>query len=178
MKRLTLLLALLSACSPDASSGPADAPKPDTEAPAPPPRPSVPVIAFDAPSGWIKEEPANNMRKAQYQVPDRKKEAKDAAFTLSTTRGWTQDDFDRWSAQMGGATPKVERFEGKCKVTLVDLTGTYRSDIDPTPIENARMLIGIVDTADRPWFFKLVGPTETVSGWYDDFLAMVKAAHP
>jgi len=185
MKNLALALLFLAACSPDAGptaskTEPAPAPSPD---PAPqPPRPAVKLIDFSAPSGWEKQDPTNNMRKAQYLVHDRQKQAKDALFVLSTTRAWgpdsMQENLDRWSAQLGGATPKVETFVGQCKVTLVDLTGDYRSDFDPEPIPGARMFVAVVETPDAPWFFKLVGPQETVGGWREEFVTMVKAAHP
>ena len=183
MKHLSLALLLLAACSPDPgpSSGKNEAaPTPD---PAPAtPRPAVKIITFAAPAGWIQEEPTNNMRKAQYRVPDKQKQAKDALFVLSTTRAWgpesMQENLDRWSSQMGGAAPKVETFVGACKVTVVDLTGDYRSDFEPEPVMGARMLVAVVETSEQPWFFKVVGPQETVGGWRDDFVTMLKAAKP
>ncbi len=182
MRNLTIALALLASCSPD--PGPA-APKTDPAAEAPKadaPRPAAKIIAFDAPSGWVKEEPTNNMRKAQYRVPDKQKQAKDAVFTLSTTRTWgpdsLQENLARWSSQMSGGEPKVETLQGKCKTTLVDLFGDYHSDFDPEPVPHARMLVAVVEVEEQPWFFKVVGPLETVSGWRDEFAAMVKAAHP
>lgn len=182
MKHLTALLLLLASCSPDAGPTASKTDPAATPDPMPAPRPAGKIIAFTAPSGWILEEPTNNMRKAQYRVPDRQKQAKDALFVLSTTRAWGpesfQENLDRWSGQMGGASPKVETFVGQCKTTLVDLTGDYRSDFDPEPVPNARMFVAVVETAEAPWFFKLVGPQETVGGWRDEFVAMLKAAHP
>jgi len=178
MKKLTLALALLASCSPDS---PATPPTPPDEGPRPPAAAGK-VIPFAAPSGWIKEEPTNNMRKAQYGVPDKEKQAKPGVFTLSTTRIWGAESFNenlqRWSAQMGGAQAKVETVPGKCKVTLVDITGDYRSDFEPDPVPKARMLLAVVETESAPWFFKVVGPAETVTGWRDEFVAMVKAAGP
>jgi hypothetical protein len=186
MRNLPILLALLASCAPD--SGPSGT-KPEARgsAPAEPaaspaPRPAGKILSFDAPSGWAKEEPSNNMRKAQYRVPDKEKQAKDAVFTLSTTRSWgpdsLQENVARWASQMGGAEPKVESIQGKCKVSLVDLSGDYRSDFEPEPIEHARMLVAVVETEEAPWFFKLVGPVETVGGWREEFVAMLKSAHP
>lgn len=182
MKQLAFALLLLASCSPDPGPSGKTDPAPTTDPAPATPRPAVKLIGFTAPAGWIQEEPTNNMRKAQYRVPDKQKQAKDALFVLSTTRTWSpesfQENLDRWSAQMGGAAPKVETFVGQCKTTLVDLTGDYRSDFDPEPVTGARMLVAIVETPDAPWFFKMVGPQETVGGWRDDFVAMLKAAHP
>jgi hypothetical protein len=80
-----------------------------------------------------------------------------------------------WSSNMGGAEAKVETLQGKCKVTLADFTGNYNSGF-AKPVEHARMLGAIVEASDGPWYFKLVGPLETVSGWRDEFVAMVKSA--
>ena len=182
MRNLTLALALLASCSPDSApstpkSDPAvEAPKVDA------PRAAGKIIGFDAPAGWVKEEPTNNMRKAQYRVSDKQKQAKDAVFTLSTTRTWgpdsLQENLARWSSQMGGAEPKVETIASKYKTTLVDLTGDYRSDFEPEPVPHARMLVAVVEIDEQPWFFKLVGPLETVGDWRDDFAAMLKTVHP
>ncbi len=181
MKNFAFALLLLASCSPDSPSNAPTPPKPQGET-APAAAPKSKVIAFAAPSGWIQEEPTNNMRKAQYSVPDKQKPAKPAVFTLSTTRLWGpesfQENLERWSAQMGGAKGKVESFVGKCKVTMVDLAGDYRSDFEPEPVPNARMLLAVVEADPSPWFFKVVGPVESVSGWRDEFVAMVKAAGP
>ena len=183
MKNLTIALALLASCSPDsAPSSPKQDPKDSAPADPPVARPASKIIAFDAPTGWVKEEPTNNMRKAQYRVPDKQKQAKDAVFTLSTTRTWgpesLQENIARWSSQMSSAEPKVESFQGKCKVSLVDLSGDYHSDFDPEPIPHARMLVAVLETEEAPWFFKVVGPLETVGGWREEFVTMLKAAHP
>ena len=38
------------------------------------------------------------------------------------------------------------------------------------------MLGAIVEASDGPWFFKLVGPADTVGDWKDEYVAMLKAA--
>jgi hypothetical protein len=173
MKKLTILLALLASCSPDSSSESA-APKPET-----PPAPAAKdLITYVAPSAWIKEEPENRLRLAQYRVPDKQKQAADAECTLSHFANRSVDvdgTVSMWSTNMGGAEAKVRTIEGKCKVTIADYSGNYNSGFGK-PFENARMLGAIVEASDGPWYFKLVGPIETVSGWHDEFVAMVKGA--
>ena len=139
------------------------------------------IIKFEAPKEWTKEKPSSNMRKAQYKVPDKEKKAKDAELTLSffgKGAGGLEANLKRWSAQMGGAEGKPEVIEGKCKVTLVDLKGTYSPGFGGDAIEDARMLGAVVETEAGPWFFKLVGPAATVGGWKDEMVALLKAAQP
>ncbi len=190
MKQTLLLLLCLGACSPDAPAPKPPAPPTDVAAAkAPeaaetklPPSFTGKAIPFTAPAGWTSEEPSNRLRVAQYKVPDKAKKAADAEFVLSTTRLWNEDmrqeNIARWGRQMGVDAPKAELLQGKFKITLVDLSGTYKSDFEPEPIEQARMLVAAVETGEAPWFFKLIGPAETVSGWRDEFVAMLKAAGP
>ena len=139
------------------------------------------IIKFEAPKEWTKETPSSKMRKAQYKVPDKEKKGKDAELTLAffgQGAGGTKDNLERWYKQMGLTEGKPEEIEGKCKVTLVDLKGTYTPGFGGAAIENARMLGAIVQTADGPWFFKLVGPADTVGGWRDDYIKLLKGAQP
>ncbi len=134
------------------------------------------IIKFEAPKEWTKETPSSTMRKAQYKVPDKEKKAKDAELTLSffgKGAGGIEANLKRWSAQMGGAEAKPEAIEGKVKVTLVDLKGTYTPGFNGDPIENARMLGAIAESADGLWFFKLVGPADTVGDWKEEYVKML-----
>lgn len=178
MKRiLPLLLLLLAACSPKVPTA-VPVVRPSSPAPAPPP--ASPALDFRAPEGWLKETPSNNMRKAQYRIADKEKAAADAELALfhfGRNPTGIQANIDRWAGQMGGADAKPEAIEGACKVTLVDLAGTYRSDGDVT-LPEARMLAAVVETDAGPWYFKMVGPAATVGDWREEFVAMVRAARP
>ena len=48
--------------------------------------------------------------------------------------------------------------QGKCKIHLVDLKGTYTGDNDKGAQENQRLLAAVVENVDGPWYFKLVAP--------------------
>lgn len=180
MKRIACILVLLASCN-GSSTPPVPTPPPADPDPAPVPaaRPPVALISFAAPTGWVKEEPASNMRKAQYRVPDKSKNEKDAemvVFYFGANFGNLNANIRRWGDQMGADEPKPQVLEGKCKVTLVDLSGTYSGDSQAGSIENARMLAAVVEAPDGPWYFKFVGPAGTVGGWSDEFVAMVKGA--
>ncbi len=180
MRKTLFLLAFVAGCAPDKPPPPAPPPalKPSAEI-RPAPEASLP--AFDLPAGWAKVEPANRMRKAQYRVPDKEKEHPDAELVLfffGPSRAQMEANIQRWAGQMGAAEAKEEQVEGgKCKITFVDIPGTYRGDLEGDPISNARMLAAVVEASDGPWYFKLVGPGATVGDWRDEFLALLKGAH-
>ena len=137
------------------------------------------VITFKAPEAWKKEEPSSNMRKGQYRIPDKEKTAKDAElaiFFFPGGGGGIKANIDRWAGQMGATDVKTEVLEGAHKIHLIDLKGTYTGDRETGPQEGARMLGAIVEATDGPWFFKLVGPADTVGDWKDEYVAMLKAA--
>jgi hypothetical protein len=139
------------------------------------------IIKFEAPKEWTQEKPSSSMRKAQYKVPDKEKKGKDAELILSffgKNSGGIEANLKRWSAQMGGVDAKPESIEGKCKVTLVDLKGTYTPGFGGDVVEEARMIAAMVETDDGPWFFKLVGPAGTVGGWKEEMVKLLKAAQP
>jgi len=185
MNKLLIAILTLVSCSDDATP-----PRPTVAPESPgsvamqspqdrPARPAVDVIKFDAPEGWVKEEPSSNMRKAQYKVPDKDKKGADAQMALfyfGNRNDMLDDNLKRWAQQMGAADPKTEVLQGKCKIHLVDLKGTYTGDQQTGPQENQRLLAAVVENADGPWYFKLVGPAETVGPWRDDFIKMLKAA--
>ncbi len=181
MKRVWIVLPLLAACS-----SPPPAPPAPKEAPAAAPLPESKgdgLLRFAPPTGWVKEEPSNRMRKAQYRVPDKQKDHKDAEFTVfffGASPVSVRSNIDRWVVQMGADKASPELVQGAaCKVTLVDLSGTYSGDSQTGgPVEGARMLAAVVETEQGPWYFKVVGQAETVSDWREEFVAMLKAAKP
>jgi hypothetical protein len=185
MNKLQLAFLLLVSCSPDPTPpAPKVAPEPPGEGqrmvpPSLSERPAVDVIPFEAPKDWAKEEPSSNMRKAQYKVPDKAKKAGDAQLALfyfGPNNDMLDDNIKRWAQQMGADDPKPEVIQGKCKITLVDLKGTYSGDAKSGPQENSRLLAAVVESTDGPWYFKLVGPADTVGPWRDEFVTMLKGA--
>lgn len=185
MNKMIIGFVVLVSCSPDPTPPPPVV-APDPSAPAPvmmapdrPPRPAVDVIKFDAPAAWTKEEPSSNMRKAQYKVPDKEKKGADAQLALfyfGPRNDMLEDNLRRWAQQMGAVDPKTEVLQGKCKIHLVDLKGTYTGDQQQGPQENQRLLAAVVENADGPWYFKLVGPAGTVGPWREEFVTMLKGA--
>jgi len=183
MNKLIFTILAFVSCSPDAPPPPVAPPSPSSpammEAPERPPRPAVDLIKFDAPEAWVKEEPSNNMRKAQYKIPDKEKKGGDAVlavFYFGPRNDMLADNLKRWAQQMGHDDPKTEVIQGKCKVHLVDLKGTYTGDAQQGAQENQRMLAAVVEAEDGPWYFKITGPAGTVGPWKDDVIKMLKGA--
>jgi len=185
MNKLLIAILALVSCSDDTTPPrPTAAPESPgsaaiASAPERPARPAVDVIKFEAPKDWVKEEPSSNMRKAQYKVPDKDKKGADAQMALfyfGNRNDMLDDNLKRWAQQMGAADPKTEVLQGKCKIHLVDLKGTYTGDQQQGAQENQRLLAAVVENADGPWYFKLVGPAETVGPRRDDFIKMLNAA--
>jgi hypothetical protein len=185
MNKLPLAFLFLVSCSPDPTPPTPKAPESPGKEPAMmmpperPPRPAVDLIKFDAPAGWTKEEPSSNMRKAQYKIPDKEKKSADAQLALfyfGPNNDMLAENLRRWAQQMGADDPKSEVIQGKCKITLVDLKGTYTGDNKAGPQENCRLLAAVVEAADGPWYFKIVGPADTVGPWREEFVTMLKGA--
>ena len=133
VKNLALALATLVSCSPDPTPPlPKAAPDPNAPTMMSPAGPvAVDLIKFDPPAAWVKEEPSSAMRKAQYKVPGKDKKGADASLALfyfGPRNDMLEDNIKRWAQQMGAADPKPEVIQGKCKVTFVDLKGTYTGD--------------------------------------------------
>jgi hypothetical protein len=186
MNKLMMAILALVSCSPDPTPPvPKVAPEATPNAPvmmAPqdrPERPAVDIIKFDPPAAWTKEEPNSKMRKAQYKIPDKEKKAGDAVlaiFYFGPRNDMLNDNLKRWAGQMGTDDPKTEVIQGKCKIHLVDLKGTYTGDTDAGPQENQRMLAAVVEAEDGPWYFKITGPAATVGPWKDEVVTMLKGA--
>lgn len=178
MTRTALLLLALAGCSGETAPPPVPAPPPPAES-TPPPKPSSNIIQFAPPVGWMAEQPTNNMRKAQYKVPDKEKQHSDgelALFYFGTNDAMIQANIERWIGQVEGAQGKPESIEGKCRITLVDLSGTYVGDAGKGPQPDSRLLAAVVEAQGGPWYFKLVGPAATVGDWRGEFVEMLKGA--
>ena len=201
MKKLLIALLLVAGCAKRTTPGTEETPKVDPPAPEEPTaekpaettgEPAAPsgdmkahpspegVITFSVPSAWKMEEPSNNMRKAQYAIPDKEGKAKDGSLTLfffGPSRTRIEENIKRWKSQVSGGEGEPEVIQGKCKVTLLDLTGDYAGDFGGQPIPNARMLAAVVEAEDGPWYFKVTGPAETIGDWREEFVASLKGAH-
>ena len=145
------------------------------DSPAPPADPARAEFAGlrgPIPSTWKWEPPRHHFRAAQWVVPGRdgSEPAERVVTTFPEASGNTiQNNIERWkqqfrSTQGGPPQPVVEsKIVNGLPITLVDLEGEYLGMGGGFHKTNYRMIVSIVEAADRSIFIKLLGPTPTVS---------------
>jgi len=136
-------------------------------------------ISFKVPEDWKSEQPKSQMRKAQYRVPgvDGAQDAEMAVFVFPGTGGSVQANIDRWVGQFvqpdgsdsGEKSETKKMIINNLPVTIIYLTGTYLASASPMMMGGPKvektgyaMLAAIVETSKDPWFFKMVGPQQTI----------------
>lgn len=171
-----LPLAMVSILAVGCSPAPTSAPPPTAKREFRPP--AKDFIAYKTPPEWVSEEVSDNMRKAQYRVPDRSGKGAAALLTFFNMSPQSEETIvDYWRDKMGGADANVSKIQGAATpTTLVDIAGEYTGE-NP-PMANARFLGAIVDAGERTWYLKFVGPAGTVDGWRDAFVDMLKGLRP
>lgn len=141
-------------------------------------------VTFDAPDGWTKADNPSPMRRATYRIPRAKGDAEDGELSVSQAGGTVEANLKRWTGQFEARTrtERTERQIGPLKVTVVELSGTFTGGGMPGAAPSApkagwSMLAAIVETTPGLTFFKLTGPTPTVSaakGVFDKLLGTLK----
>ena len=129
-------------------------------------------LAWDVPEGWVTEQPSSNMRLAQYQVSGPGGDGECIVFYFGPGQGGDPAaNATRWAGQFaqpdGSDSTAAMTFgplEGTAvPVYVVEVTGTYDGGMSgPMDVEGYMLLGGIAEGTDAPWFFKLIGPEETV----------------
>jgi hypothetical protein len=152
------------------------------------------ALAWDAPSGWIAEEPRNPMRRAQYRLAgaDGAADGECAVFYFGPGQGGdAQGNVARWVTML--TTPDGRPVEGKVStqkvgdrnVTRVEAAGTYHPmamtfGSEPPPPQPGWILLGaVVPGPDANWFFRCAGPEKTIAKQrpaFDALIASVREA--
>jgi len=153
-------------------------------------------LRWTPPGMWtVKESSTSGQRRAVYRVTpvgDDKDEAEIMVMHFGTgSQGDVEANYAQWYKQFDGdakALAKHESFEsGPMKVRTVEWQGTYKVPLGPQGPKGRpamqvikkgyRIVGGVVETPKRGnWFFRLVGPDDTVQAARSDFVAMVKSA--
>jgi len=145
-------------------------------------------LRWTAPEGWQPAKPATAMRLAEYVVPGPKGKEPAVLSVFHFGRsggGGVGPNVKRWLGQFKTkAKPPVQQTKkyGSLTVHLVDVTGTYDAGMAANgapPKKNQRLLGAIVESPAGLFFFKLVGPNETVSAneqKFESFLKSLKTA--
>ncbi|WP_437805069.1 hypothetical protein [Sorangium sp. So ce1078] len=191
LARAAMLALAVSACSRTAAE-----PEP---APAVSGAPAVAPLAWDVPGSWAAlEAPRAGPRKALYRVPRAANDKDDVEVQVLSyglgSKGDVEANFREWFAQFdgdAGAKATRESFEVRgMRVELVEVAGTYKIPLGPRPQAGARkrppvemvkdgyrLLGAAVRTPDRGnWFFRMVGPDETVQSARSAFLSLIESA--
>ena len=157
--------------------------------PAAPSGGAMSQLAWDAPTDWIAEPPASNMRRAQFRVPGPEGDGLCIVYYFGPGQGGDPlSNAKRWAGQFRqpDGRPSVElmqisKLEGtRVPVQVVEVTGVYDGGMSMTdaPAEQQAgyMLLGaIAEGGDAPWFFKFTGPEATVRAQRDAFVQMMES---
>ena len=98
-----------------------------------------------------------------------------------------QQNLDRWCHQFdlpAGKTcetgVKQQKLDGKFPTMVVEVAGTYKGSpmMGPWPgaMPNFEMIVAEIDTPNKPYYVKMIGPEKTVEHWKTKFIDVIKAA--
>ncbi len=155
-----------------------------TPTPAPIPTRTEPLdeMLIDVPESWVRHEPKNALRKAQFVLPG---EIEFVVFRFPGGAGGTQANLERWRSQFREADDSTTTTTvGSLTITIIDLTGfnvvgppsTAASDHDQEP--KSRLVGAVVEGSGDPWFFKCVGPATTMDPEAEQIKAAVESIRP
>jgi len=151
------------------------------------------VVTLQADAGWRSVTPNSMMRKAQFTLPHVVNDTEDAELVVfyfgAGQGGSVEANLERWYGQFAQPDGSVSSEKASVtrdvvdgmNLTNVDLSGTYVAPTMPGNAEhynkpNFRMLAAVLETSQGPYFFKLVGPQQTVAHWAKSFSQFMKSA--
>lgn len=142
-------------------------------------------LTWDVPSAWAEETPSNSVRLAQYRVPGDAGDGECIVFYFGPGQGGDpQSNAERWAGQFSqpDGSSSLEKMtmtrldDARLPVMIVEVTGTYDGGMSgPIEAEGYMLLGGIAQGPDAPWFFKLIGPEQTVRAHRDAFVSMMES---
>ena len=139
------------------------------------------VLQWTKPDGWDDVPVTGSMRLATYRIHHAKDDTEDAEMSVTQVGGDVESNISRWVNQFEEKpTPSRKEFHfDQIKATVVKLSGTYTGGgmqgAAPQPKPNMSLLAIIVETGGEPYFFKMTGPTGTVSAASEGFSNLVKS---
>jgi hypothetical protein len=157
--------------------------QPGAQPPAAPsrmPPPPAANLTYTAPKTWQQEPVRSSMRKAQFRLPRAEGDTEDGLLTVfyfgPGGGGGVEANVDRWRNQFvgpgNGPVPdddftREEMEANGLKITVVEVHGRFAPGAmgaaEPPPARDEyHMLAAIVDTPAGPWYFKAIGPQETM----------------
>ncbi len=148
-------------------------------------------LSFHVPPDWTQETPASSMRKAQFKIPagsGREEAPSLVVFHFGPNQGGSVEaNLRRWEQQFevpeGKSLADVRAVETKkiagLNVTIMEMAGTYVAPVSPRnpTVRHNKPHFGlfgvVVETTDGPFFFKIVGPIQTMDQQHPNFMRMI-----
>ncbi len=148
-------------------------------------------LSFTVPQSWVEEQPSSAMRKAQLQIPAHAPDTDAASLVVyyfgPNQGGSIEANLKRWEGQFEvpsdvapAETKKVVRKTvADMNVTTLEMAGTYVAPLSPrTPNQrhnkpSYRLFAAVVTTPNGNFFFKIVGPKQTMAQSREHFGQMV-----
>lgn len=130
---------------------------------------------------WLSVRPRSVVIEAEFALAKAEGDERDGRLTVVKAGGTIAANIERWRYQFEQLKEKpVEEIDvSGTKVTLVDLSGTYKEygGIGKSVIKRTgyRMLGAIISKPDGLWFVKGYGPEKTMPRHVDAFRAWVKS---
>jgi hypothetical protein len=157
---------------------------------------SIDGLQSRPPGEWIEEKPTINLRYKQFRLPavgnDKENGEMVIFFFGSGQGGSAEENMKRWKGFF--APPEGKKIDDVAKIeklkisgvdaTYLDVHGTYLARFPPndpkakvTRKPNYRMLGVVFESKEGPYFFRLLGPADTVAHYkkgFDDWLKAFK----
>ncbi len=147
-----------------------------------------PGMSYTMPTGWIREDPTSDHRLIQYRLPGETRQIGDARIVLyyfgEAGTGEVDANIERWASQFRQAdgrpsieVAQVEHHEaGGLVVHTIQIEGTYTALTEAGEHLNRpdrSLHAAVVYTDAGPYYFKVIGPTETVRHWDASYDALL-----
>lgn len=141
------------------------------------------TISWKEPAGWLKVANTSSMRLATYRIPAAAGARDEAELTVVRAGGSTDANIERWIGQFDAPEGVVrnKREVHGLPVSTLEVRGMFHGGGMTGPAENKSgwMLKGaVVETAEGLYFFKLTGPTPSVTAARAGFDALVNSIAP
>ncbi|HPB96447.1 MAG TPA: hypothetical protein PLV85_09785 [Polyangiaceae bacterium] len=141
-------------------------------------------VTWDVPSDWVQVPVSSPMRLSEYRVDSSKpggEPAELSIFHLGPSALRVDETLDRWASSFEGQqTTRSRRQVGSMPVYIVEVSGTYRESemglepgVEPRSHSSWALIGAIVVAPVGPFYFKLLGPRDTVHSSREGFVHML-----
>lgn len=140
-----------------------------------PERDSSPVLAWEAPEGWV-EQPASAMRQGSFLVPTENGELDVSVISFPGLAGGILANVNRWRGQVG-MDPISEQELAAQLIPLPTRAGIV-SYVELLPEQGEGTIGGILPYQGDSWFFKMTGTVAGVESQRENYLEWLQTLHP